>query len=632
MPFNSDWLMKRVALISTPWPFFNRPSIQLGSLKAFVNQHIPHIHVDAHHFYLNIAAAIGYDIYHSISKGSWLSEIPYAALLFPEKWETIERFWKRLSASVPLIRGRELETLCCDIQRQSLRLVEKEDWDRYRLAGFSICFGQLTSSLYFIREIKKRAPVIKIVVGGSSCAGEMGESLHQTFSETDFVIRGEGEIPLAHLIDALWKNEEDIESIRVVMPSHSEAPRPQGGASMAYQVPKLDELPVPDFDDYFRQLGALDTHKMFFPRIPMEISRGCWWRKQVRPGGISGCAFCNLNLQWTGYRAKSKERTIRELDTLTDKYQLLSVFFMANLLPARELADLFAGIRTLGKDLRMFAEVRATTLLDALKAMGEAGVQNIQVGIEALSTKLLGKLNKGTTAMDNIEIIKNCEMPELPNLTGNLIMIFPTSDKEDVAETMQNLEFVFPFRPLKGIGFGLEYGSAVWRRPDMYAIKRTSNHLYYRYLFPKRILANLVLMNHAYRGTLQYQRRLWRPVKEKLKRWRKSYLKLHEKPGSGPILSYQDGKDFMIIRERCLGGHEMTHRLRGSSRKIYLYCQTQRTLREILLQFTGFGEEKVTPFLRMMVKKRLMFKEGEKYLSLAVPLHMTSRSLNSIIS
>jgi radical SAM superfamily enzyme YgiQ (UPF0313 family) len=305
---------------------------------------------------------------------------------------------------------------------------------------------------------------------------------------------------------------------------------------------------------------------------------------------------------------------------------------MDNLLPARELADLFAGIRTLGKDLRMFAEVRATTLPDALKAMGEAGVQNIQVGIEALSTKLLGKLNKGTTAMDNIEIIKNCEMPELPNLAGNLIMIFPTSDKEDVAETMQNLEFVFPFRPLKGIGFGLEYGSAVWRRPDMYAIKRTGNHLYYRYLFPKRILANLVLMNHAYRGTLQYQRRLWRPVKEKLKRWRKSYLKLHEKPGSGPILSYQDGKDFMIIRERCLGGHDMTHRLRGSSRKIYLYCQTQRTLREILLQFTGFGEEKVAPFLRMMVKKRLMFKEGEKYLSLAVPLHMTSRSLNSIIS
>jgi hypothetical protein len=40
---------------------------------------------------------------------------------------------------------------------------------------------------------------------------------------------------------------------------------------------------------------------------------------------------------------------------------------------------------------------------------------------------------------------------------------------------------------------------------------------------------------------------------------------------------------------------------------------------QILFHFPGFGEEKVAPFLRMMVDKRLMFKEGDRYLSLAVP-------------
>jgi len=76
----------------------------------------------------------------------------------------------------------------------------------------------------------------------------------------------------------------------------------------------------------------------------------------------------------------------------------------------------------------------------------------------------------------------------------------------------------------------------------------------------------------------------------------------------------------MIIRERRLDSHDMTHSLKGTSRKIYLFCQAQRSFSEILARFPGFGEEKVAPFLRMMVKKRLMFNEGERYLSLAVPV------------
>jgi hypothetical protein len=41
---------------------------------------------------------------------------------------------------------------------------------------------------------------------------------------------------------------------------------------------------------------------------------------------------------------------------------------------------------------------------------------------------------------------------------------------------------------------------------------------------------------------------------------------------------------------------------------------------KILERFPGFGEDKVRPFLKMMVDKRLVFKEGERYLSLAVPI------------
>ena len=251
--------------------------------------------------------------------------------------------------------------------------------------------------------------------------------------------------------------------------------------------------------------------------------------------------------------------------------------------------------------------------------MGGAGMYEVQVGIESLSSMLLRKLNKGTTAMDNMEIMKNCETPGFPNLTGNLILCFPSSDEQDVAETLACLEFTFPFRPLKGIPFWLGYGSGVFEMPDAYGIRRLRNHPYYAHFFPPVVLRGLRLMVQGYQGGIRYQNRIWQPVKEKLKEWRNTYMELHRVPGAGPILSYQDGRDFMIIRQRQIDDYDMTHRLHGTSRRIYLFCQTQRSMPQILSHFPGFGEEKVGPFLNMMVDKHLMFNEGEKYLSLAVP-------------
>ena len=222
------------------------------------------------------------------------------------------------------------------------------------------------------------------------------------------------------------------------------------GAGAVSQVERLDELPVPDYGDYFTLLGSFPPEKTFLPKIPMEISRGCWWRKSDPTGKGSGCAFCNLNLQWRGYRAKTAHRVVKEINALVNRHHVLSVSFMDNLLPAAGLTGLFDGIKGLGKDLRLFSEIRAATPRNVLSAMGSAGMREVQVGIEALSTSLLKKLNKGATAMDNMEIMKHCETPGMPDLTGNLILTFPSSDASDVKETLHNLDFAFPLSPLEG--------------------------------------------------------------------------------------------------------------------------------------------------------------------------------------
>ena len=101
--------------------------------------------------------------------------------------------------------------------------------------------------------------------------------------------------------------------------------------------------------------------------------------------------------------------------------------------------------------------------------------------------------------------------------------------------------------------------------------------------------------------------------------WHDFYERMHQGPGFRPILSYKDGKDFLIIHERRLNDDDMTHRLTGNSRAIYLFCEVQRSMAKMLARFPLFSEDQIQAFLRMMVDKRLMFNEGGRYLSLAIP-------------
>ncbi|MBW1667815.1 MAG: RiPP maturation radical SAM C-methyltransferase [Deltaproteobacteria bacterium] len=607
----------RIALISTPWPLFNRPSIQLGALKAYLGREVPKAEVDTHHVYLQVAAALGYGLYAQISERSWLSEAPYAALLYPERLDTISRFWSRHARGVFQDREIRLEKVCQTLKSVTDTIVDEKDWAAYHVAGFSINFSQLTSTLFFIHEIKQRAPDLKIVVGGSACSGEMGLSLLNTFPEIDFAVSGEGEVPLAKLCRLLLSDRQN-EEVGLISGLMSRAGY-RGKASEAFsQVPDLDVLPVPDYSDYFQLLNSFSPKKRFFPKIPVEMSRGCWWRKHSSKKG-RGCAFCNLNIQWNGYRAKSPEKMLSEIRLLSEKYETLSLSFMDNLLPNKDLTSFFKKLASPGKEFRLFAEVRASTSREELATMASAGMRYIQVGIEALSTPLLKKLNKGTTAIENLEIMKNCETPGFPGLVSNLILHFPGSEQSDVADTLANLEFAMPFQPLKPTPFWLGYGSPVWHNPKGFGIKRTGNHPFYSYLFPGAVLRKLKLMMQGYHGGIRDQKHLWQPVKEAVARWENQYRELHQSPRSEPILSYQDGGDFLIIRERRLGEDDLNHRLKGSSRKIYLFCQQNRPLRSIVEAFPAFGEDKILSFLSMMVDKRLMFRENERYLSLAVP-------------
>ncbi len=618
--------LERMVLVSTPWPFYDRPSIQLGALKAYLKSQFPELKLHVLHLYLKVAERLGYKLYRAISERTWLSESVFGALLFPERKRKIEKIFYREARGKEDLRVVDFGVLVAQVKDVSDTLIKSVDWGRYGLAGFSVCLCQLASSLYFIKRIKKGFPHLPVVVGGSAFSGDGTDALLETFPEVDFVVHGEGELPLMQLVRHMTGSHgsDDVLSIPGVVTRKEE--NAQASATF-HQLKDLSNLPPPDYDDYFHLLKTLDPGKAFFPTLPTEVSRGCWWKAPKKSARKRGCAFCNLNLQWDGYRSKGVPQVISEVDHLTTRYQTLSVAFMDNVLPLRASRKIFSKLSKVPKDLRLFAEIRATTPYELLKVMRSAGMDEVQVGIEALSTSLLKKLGKGTTAIQNMEIMRHCEAFSISNIS-NLILHFPGSDRDDVDETLRALEFALPFRPMRFVHFWLGVGSPVWEHPRAYGLKAVFNHPNYAALFPSDICRAVRFMIQSYRGDLGHQRRLWQPVKKKVRAWKTAYAELHRGPVCSPILTFRDGRDFLIIRQRRFRAEPLTHRLVGTSRAIYLYCQRHRSAKRIVARFRNVSEDRIMPFLKMMVDKRLMFEEHGRYLSLAVPVRTDKQGGN----
>ncbi|RUM35348.1 MAG: hypothetical protein DSY58_07035 [Desulfobulbus sp.] len=586
-----------LALISMPWAIFNRPSIQLGCLKAYLGQELQTCRVTCFHPFLDIAAAIGFDNYRLIAETPWAAEALYCGLLFPKMQKTAGTVFSRtLKRIVTTDYPRLLEIL----RLQHDQWLEQQDFSQCSLIGFSVCFSQLPASLYAARDIRKKWPGIPIVFGGSTCTPAMGRSLLKIFPEIDFIITGEGERALKELV--LHCTSQEPLSCPEIISHHEKTGNIQ--AAGCGEIVNLDDLPLPDYSDYFQHIRQKNLG--FFPVLPVEFSRGCWWNK---------CTFCNLNLQWHGYRFKHCQQMTAEINELAQKYQCLDFTFTDNALPVKESTLFFEAMAGDRRDIRFFAEIRTLKSRSVYTRYCKGGLNSVQIGIEALSDSLLGRMCKGTTVMDNVAAMKFSQEAGM-TLDGNLILEFPGSTAAEVEQTLAALDKVFPFHPLSAAAFFLGHGSPVSCSPEKYGITTITQHPTNKKLYPPEILANLDMLIKSYRGDRTLQTRLWQPVRKKIAVWQEFHAR--RKDPSVPALSFRDGGSFLLIRQELPDLPTLHHRLKGLSRKIYLACEEPITKKELLEIFTQVTKEQLNTFLAGLEQKNIIFCSGDSCLALAI--------------
>ncbi len=602
-------------LVSAPWPLFNRPSLPLGALKAYLNAALPHIQTDACHLFLRVAQALGYDRYQGVSRRVWRAEAVFSALLYPENAHLAESLYTRT-----LKRGNgatdDFQQMVAEVKAVVGDWLQEINWPSFDLVGFTISFCQVTASLYLISQIKAICPSLPVVVGGSSFSGERSADLLNVFPHIDFLVVGEGERPMAGLLRHL---SDPCPRSPTALPDgvFSADSKPDEMRRFS-QLGRLDRLPAPDYDDYFDLLAGFSSRHRFFPVLPVEASRGCWWHRQDAAGRFKGCAFCNLNLQWQGYRTKGPQQVVREVDHLVQRHQVLSLTFADNAFPMKQAEAIFDGIRAMGRDLSIFTELRANTPPWLLRKMKQAGVETVQVGIEALSSQLLAKMNKGVRVIDNLNLMKHCEALGIVN-ASNLMLHFPGSDDQDVNETLDSLAFARWYRPLKTVSFWLGLESPIYRLARRFGMRSVFNHPNLKKLFPEPVAANIRFMIQGYRGDRTRQLKLWRKVEKETRQWQKDYDVMQRQTGGKPALVFRDGVGFIIIDQHLPMQATTRHRLTGISAEIYRYCHTPRSLQQVAERFGAHSPEQIRAFFKSMVRKRLVFEEGDCYLSLAAP-------------
>jgi ribosomal peptide maturation radical SAM protein 1 len=603
-----------VLLVSMPWTTLRAPSIQIGTVKAVLDRSgVPaataHLYVP---FYDQIAARVEprFRSVDEFEQCGWLfGEWAFAVPPFRARSESAdERFRMRFA--------REFGERAVDQAFAVRRLVPQFlEWCADQVleaapavVGFSTTFAQTVPSLALAAVLKRRRPALRTVLGGSNCEGPMGEAAHRLFPWIDVVVRGEAETVAGPLFAELVEGSpvtprpglciRDGDATHVVPEQ-----RPRG---------RMDDVPLPDYADYFARVagsGLADAQLW----LPYETSRGCWW------GVKHLCTFCAANGQTVTFRSRSAEVVLDHLADLPRRYGRSHVWFVDNILDERYLTGVFPQLADRQQGLTLFTETKAHLGRPDLECLRDAGVTIAQVGVESLSTRVLALMDKGTTVIQNVRILKWCAELGI-RAFWNIIYGFPGESPDDyaaMARLVPALAHLDP--PNLPVPLRLDRFSPYHTDPDRYGIEITGPLPVQSYVHtghPADVLDLQYFFSFRYRDGRR-PATYAAPLIRACERWRAG---TRDDFGA---LYYRVDDGIVSIRERRAGFDRADHVLSPLESRIYLACDAGLGLARLHRELPPQDRDATTPeatraVVERMVGRGWMMRDDRTYLSLAV--------------
>lgn len=426
----------KVALVVMPFAAAHRPSLGVGLLQAGLRRH--HIDCDAKYLNVMLSRLLPTHAWQFLSGGSNMTalagEWAFSQVFYGQgfsSWETYQRdvlddpVWGMGDAE----RHAILELL--EVAPLFLQLgFESARWDDYDLVGFTSTFEQTMPSLCLARMIREAHPNVLIALGGANFESDMAAPYLEYFDFIDFVSTREADVSFPQLCASLRAVKEGA-AAQLVVPDGIRYRHGSGMATIAGPTcgpVVMDDLPVPDYDDFFleaRGSASCPPHSDSWPEwLPIEASRGCWWGQKAH------CTFCGLNGEAMTFRRKSWRRVVDEIAQLVSAYGCTHLQFTDNILGMDYFQDLLPFWANSGDPTLKYFEVKSNLRRSQLEVLSRAGVTLIQPGIESLSDETLRLMRKGVSAAQNLAFMRWCAELGITAL-WNIIFAFPGEPIDD---------------------------------------------------------------------------------------------------------------------------------------------------------------------------------------------------------
>jgi ribosomal peptide maturation radical SAM protein 1 len=614
-----------------PFADLRQPSLSMSLLKAFANAGGFISRVCYYTFPL--AECIGEDFYQkshgyfgsTLLAGDWL----FAEALFGSSAPPAEEFLRGA-----LALHRRLDDPDADLRRfagkryaqhleenimprmtsarqECSKLVDKAAGEILaaapRVAAFTVGSHQLCAALAVARRLKEVPGAPTVIFGGPACFDVMGLQILRSFPWVDYVCTGEGDQVFPAFLDQLLikGNPKPLPGILA-----------QGAIDLTLPplTTRLDELPFPDFSDYFEQLEASTLHEDLKDLVvlPVETSRGCWW------GDRHQCGFCGNHPQMQKFRSKMPDRVAREMAHIVQTYHPNRLALSDDILDHRYFQNLFPRLAKERRPTPFFCESKVNVTRAQLKQLRAAGCDVAQFGIESLSDRLLRLLPKGCTSLQAIQTLRwatelgtNAAWNLLYGIAGEM-----AEDYEAMAGLLPLLAHLPP--PLGFVRIAIKRFSPYYQAPQKFGLERVKPEPAYSYIFP---LAPEEIEGLSYYFDCDYSSgdplSYVGPVRHAVAAWLDQW--------SGPAHEHPRLDLYRVRGSACLAidtrpcAVKPVHRLEGLEAEIYVRCDTARSVRALVRDFDGLtGEADIREALAKLVDARLMWQNGDRFIALAL--------------
>jgi ribosomal peptide maturation radical SAM protein 1 len=316
------------------------------------------------------------------------------------------------------------------------------------------------------------------------------------------------------------------------------------------------------------------------------------------------------------FRAKSPARVLGELDRQARRYRTFRFDAVDNILEPGYLKELVPALTEAGRDYQIFYEVKANLTRSQLKLLAQAGVTQLQPGLESLSSAVLRLMDKGVRAAQNVNFLRWARYYGI-SVGWNILWGFPGEPAAEYAAQAAAVPHLVHLQPPAGAEqLWLERFSPLFTQPARFPLRAREPESSYRHVYPSTVDIDRMAYFFEYEPEDELPPEVYTPLRDAVSAWSAAW-----RADPPPVLVYRCASGFLQIYDGRHPGSHGTHTFHDTLASLYLACVDRPRTAKAVHRELGLTVpvSAVEGAFRRFAERGLMFLDGNLALSLALP-------------